>query len=512
MPYAYIEDAYTFAVEATKENLMRLAGMKLPVQTVGSSIRAGVSAKGDFERKVLTGNKPKLIPFGRLDKVKVHWHEVDDREIDTSPCNGCRQLTSCVLSGGPSRILEHRDLWPNCGLIGDVSAVSIGNSLCFIGKMFEYPRSSAFLYALDVAKELGFELTSRSLFFRDIDDDEWLETLFVEQHGYSDDSSFTDRFLTDDKHGPRSVAFFDWSDRGERAYRAYKKAQGVATGKKTKKAREFKKAECRECVYTCKPLGHWMVNTITAHGERRKETQWHGGDPCHEAFEPRSPTVITPKLCAARQSELEAEFDGSQTQINSMIASLIAGKMYDEPEIPRRRKEAIVFGQDWTPTGIGWQREGGRILVRGRNPPYDWMPGSLTIDEACEKFLMSADEMEEQIWALGDKLPLTFWALKRLGLFCSGGQAHLKSSNKTYARNDVLSIELNLGTLARPYVNPEIVIRSDDLSSTYRESRNVDDKWPRIDPDDRPRFSTEYSYPFFEAIQRQTAQTFGSGR
>jgi hypothetical protein len=513
MPYAYREDAYTFAVEASSENLRKLAGSRLPVQVAGDSIRAGMSAKGELEKAIFAGRKGlRLVQFDSLDEAILSWDTIEDGPQNIDACRGCRQSASCVLSGGPAQIMSNADLWDRCGLFGEISVVASGIDLWFMGKSFEYDKNTAFANAHSVAERLGFELTRNSLLFRDVDDWEWNETLHVEKNGESDDAGFTDRFLRADKHGPGSIKLFNWGDRGERSYRAYKRAQGVAAGKKNKVTNAFKKAECSGCAYTCKPMSNWLVRSVADKPEdRQRETQWGGpthSSPCRDAFEPMSPTVIRAKRCAVRQSELEAEFDGSPTQMASMVASLIAGKTYDEPNIPRRRKEAIVFGQDWEAGGEGWKHSGGQILVRSRQPPFDWMGGCLSIEEACDKFFMSRKEMEEQVLALGDRLPLTFWALKRLGLSCSNGEADLYNHTTKFCRNDILSIELNIGTLERPYVTPEIVIRSDDKSSVVGRFKGAS----RISIDDRPRYQTTYAYPFFEDIQRQTAQTFGSGR
>lgn len=516
MPYALKWDADTWLVEATFENLGRLGGLDVAITSGPSSFVIGGKAGETlrFVNRAFSDGRDFVGDevFGRL-APREGW---DGGSIDQ--CRGCPQMMDCVAKGGPSAIFGNHFLWEGCSILKDDCVVLKKGGTAYVPdalrkhEMDSPVMPPSWVPDHKVRAHLvnrGFTLTDKKMHFYEPEDWEIQCADDYERYGKVFDDDFTDRWLQEKSDGPQHPQHVDWSGAGRRAYKAYCSARSKASAPKVSAVAKFRREECKHCVYECKPLSHWTVSQITDNPVRlREHINWDKDD---EVASPLVPTVLTGRKCALTIREAEAEFDGSESQIDAMICSLMAGLKYEGEE--RGWRDVITYGQEWRASGAGWKNHAA-LATRNLRPPYQW-GHTYHVLEACEEFGFDYDELRAQIEGLGDKMPLTFWALKRLGLICLGGQANLKSTNKTYARNDVLSIELNIGTLARPYIEPEIRIGSDNLSSNWGGFMNrmqLSDGNERIPPSERPRFETIYTYPFFEGIQRQTGMTPGSGR
>lgn len=471
-------------LEPTLRSVEMIAGLSL-MRQAGNAVEVGESALQGF-KSARDGLERGRIPSTRTKRfvgAPPGWtynHEF---------CRSCPQAMPCMQNGGSEEILLNGHFWEKCPILSPVTA-TVNNSGEYerSGELFHAPS-----YGMDkkIEEKVEFIENTRLLISRDKDivdrakryeadgDPGWLTSQFTRPLNFQDEPREWD---------------FDWSDESVSANKAILSAFAKESGQRNSIVAKMKREECKHCEYSCLPMNAYLA-------ERILEGTWYSG----KKIWSESPTVLTHHRCAVRQSELESVWTGSYTQMMCVAAHLVAGHEFDVG-----RSSLIVVGQDWDyeahfrgQTEKRMRGVGGFLEVRKKSPPYDFVD-NLSIQHDAEFLGVNEKELLEKVESLGDKLPLTFWALQELGRMYRGGETTLSNGSRM-CRNDILYMKLELNTYG-----PTIDIGSDDRSGCY--GGRMSGGGSRIPTYARPRYHTHYTYPYFKDIQKHTGHEPGGGR
>jgi hypothetical protein len=223
---------------------------------------------------------------------------------------------------------------------------------------------------------------------------------------------------------------------------------------------QFKSRECVNCVYDCEP--RWDLKP----------------DPCH---------------ATEAGIRYASGWNGSRSQLLNLGMWTLSGKhLIVKNPASGRQVEAIGYGPG----------QPGTFMVRGVHPPFKHT-FEVTLDsylEAAGLPDMSEDEVIARVGTSDQEvLQLTHWALERMHkAFIKSGTAKFHVDDRGYD-NHVLYMQL-----ARDGRN--IRVGSDTQASDHGGRQYLG---TRIRPNERPRFSTYYHYPYFLDMQKTLGLTPG---